>query len=398
MSSGYGSYSVSENEARLERTRQAAVQRSRQIQTRLQAAQDAIAARRVTGKPDVVSVPKVRARPSESGSAEDHNRWADEVEGLLRVAESALATAASAERAANLAVHLRRVASSGEMAVRFVAPLSGQSDVDARTNADAESHQRPEVFAVEVAEVIASLSPHASSAEQTTLEHLAERAVAAAPEDRRTVLTELKFQVQRIGQLAAHRLAQGARAQRLLRMLDGIEGAEADDVRDLLQRVLTGEAELLGVDEARVATVRARAIAEEDRVYVLTHLAHAFAGLGYQVDGLLATAPSTAGVAYAFLPDTPDHAVELRLDQGRYDYRLVRTTATSDPARDAELEQGLCKHIGLVTADAHSRGIHYTLNHHRAPGSAAVPYVAAAGAQRPSSASSARLRERKRPR
>ena len=402
VSSGGGGYSVAENQARLDRMRQAAVVRSRQVQARQQRLEDAVRARRARGRRSAVSVPTAGARPADSASTEDHNRWADSLEAQLRLAEGALAAAETEDRAAALAAHLKAVASSSAPAARYVAPAASSSATPAPTATSAAAaavpeEEAPEVVAATVAGVVSRLTPDATAAERATVERLAEEAVTAAAGHRATLVTELKFRVQDIAKAASRRAEQARRAERLLRTLDGIDGAEVDDLREGLQRVCAGRAELAGTDETRVATARAKAIAEEDSRYVGAELAAAFANLGYQVDDLLATASSGGGVAYAFLPGSDDHAVELRFEHGRYDYRVVRATEASDPVDDAQLEQGVCKDVGLVTAAAYQRGIRTTLSNHRPPGSAPVPYIAAAG-QRRAIVSTRRLQEREHPR
>ncbi len=385
MSCGGGGYSVVSNRVRMERERQAAVARSAASSTRLRQVENAVRARQARSKPAAAQLPKLLARPSDSASADEHNRWANTVDSVLRTAVDELARAESADRAAALAEHLQRVASSGAMAARFVAPeragTQARHEAAAGTSGgigSAGDAASPEQLAAALADLVSALPPGATAAERAAAERLATEVAQAPAGGRATLMTELKVRVQEAGRAAAAREAQAARAEKLLRTLDGLDGAEVADLRAILERAIAGQADLLVVDESRVATVRAKAIAEEDTRYARTELAHALADLGYEVGDLVDASASSEPVSYVFLPDAPGHAVELRFEHGRYDYQLVRTTPTADPVRDAALEHALCKDIGQATAVAYGRGVQWTLDHHRPPGEAAAPYAAAA--------------------
>jgi hypothetical protein len=344
--------------------------------------------------------------------------------------EREVAKAREAERAADLARHLEaRAASSGQRPANAARrgragrlPAEGQPARQGRpvgTGPDASradgaaggahgpaepgghvADRTVKELAADVERVLAELDPDATSDERERVENLAqeiltgdresdsarERVTWAHPE---TLLVQLKSEVQAISRAAYGRRAENERAAELLRSLDGIDGAElrpeVEDLRVLLERVLTGGTTLATADEARVAGVRARAIAAEDREYVAEQLTAAFADLGYDVQtGGIRESLVGGKTAYAYVAGSPDHAVELQLQTGTYSYRLVRGSAGGDPAADVALETKLCKDVGKATARIGRAGVRCSLDSHHAAGTAPLAVVPAAAERRKS--------------
>ena len=379
MSRGSGDYEV-ENRYRLERERQAALAGVRALEARIEDVTLASRARVGRGRREQRERPVIETAPSDGASTTELTAWAVKAEALVNRMSHEIAEADSADRAADLARHLLTIASSGELASQF-RPEPRTEANGASTDARLAGPSL-EVVTEMIEQVVARIDTDATGAERQRVDVAARQVLTGSGVDPATMLTELKVVVQQISFAAARRRADRERATVLLRRLDGSVGAEVDDLRTLLERVVSGQTALVDVDEARVASIRARAIAEEDRRYVAEHLASAFAELGYEVDAAFASDLGAGEPAHALVAGSPDHAVEFRLGAGRYSFRLVHTSPTADPRRDAEHELSLCKAVGRVTADAHDRGMNFTMDDYRAAGAESVVYVARAGERR----------------
>ena len=372
MSRGYGSYAV-ENRRRLERERQAAFDRVRQLQAEHDEVLIAAAADAGTGRAGTQSSPHATPAPSATASTAELNAWADGVQVTVDRLRAQVGNLRSAARASDLASHLRAIATSGELATPYEPARSPEAEA---TDGGDDEAPSIEYLTEQIERVVAVLDGGASAAEREQVVAVSQEVLAQTGVDPRTLLAQLKVLVQQIGEAAARRRRDRVRALSLVRSLDGVIGVEVDDVRALLQRVVAGETPLSGVDEVRVAQARSRAIAAEDQRYVAEHLAGAFLDLGYEVDVPKVSSGLASGNAgYAFISGSDDHAVELGLSAGRYSYRLVHTGAAADTSRDAELELALCKAVGEVTARGREAGVSFTLDEHHAAGSSAVQVV-----------------------
>lgn len=389
MSRGGGRYSV-ENRARLERERQASYARALAASARLHAAAVRVEARRARGLSDSDTRPHTD-RPLASSSSQEFTSWANAVEKQAELVERGLLEAEALERAATFTLHLRQIAASGPRGEKY-------SDTSAhRFDQGVASSDR----ALEIAELVASqlraFPVEATNEERSSVEDLAERTAGMGPGHQNMMLTELKVRIQKVKAAVALRADAARRAEELLRSLDGLEGSEISDLRALLAQARAGATQLLDADETRIAAARAKAIEDDDREYVASALARSFASLGYEVEQQFADGSASDGPVFAFMPDSPAHAVEMRLEGGSYVYRLVRTADRSDPVRDAALEAKLCGDIGAISAAVGAEGLRMTLDEHHQPGMAAVQYVPEAGNRRRARRSSfAKLRERQR--
>lgn len=392
MSRGRGFYDV-ENRRRLERQRQAALTRVRQLQAQFdQASVSAIA----LGTSDHVrprAIPRLAPPPADTASTVELAAWASAAEPIVASAVREIAEVRSKAQAADLARHLMAIAASGDLATPYKPEREGTSTSETLGEARAPSLEH---LTAQIESVVTDLDADATATEREQVNGAARAVLLESTVSPFTLLTQLKVLVQQVGTSAAEREHDRQKALGLLRSLDGIVGNEVDDLRQLLERVVGGSTPLTGVDAARVSDVRARAIVEEDRQYVAEHLAAAFSELGYEVDGQFARELASGDRAYAFLSESPDHAVEIQLGAGRYSYRLVHTDPGADPTRDAGFELALCKAIGHATSEGHERGVQFTIDDHHAPGSEPVAFVAEARERRQQTASDAlKLRERK---
>lgn len=395
MSHGYGSYEV-ENRRRLERERQAALARVRQLEVEYEKASAAAAASAADMGQGMKEHPRLEVAPTDSASTAELTAWASAAEPVITKLVREVAEVRARLRAADLADHLRAIAGSGDLAT----PYKARADValtSERPKVGRDDAPSLESLTDRIESVVARLDVDASMIEREAVSSAAKAVLMESTMSAETLITQLKVLVQQVGRSSGRRRNDQVKARGLLRTLEGVIGAEADDLRQLLERVASGATPLAGVDEARIADVRARAIAEEDRLYVAEHLAAAFSDLGYDVDSEFSRDLASGVPAYAFVASSPDHAVELQLGEGQYSYRLVHSEPSADSALDAELELSLCKAVGRATADGHARGMQFTIDDHRSPGSEPVPFAPQARERRWTRASKAdRLRERKR--
>lgn len=426
MSRGWGSYEA-ENRRRLERERAAARARADAAERRLEAASIASAA---LGRKAVQKAKREKGRvgapPGAAATTAELTRWVNEADRVASRMERDAAKAREAERAADLARHLEaRAASSGQRPEnaarrgRAGAPSAeGQStkrgprvgtgpDASRADGAAGDAHGPAEPggpvahrtvkeLATDIERVVAELDPDATPDERKRVERLAQEIVTGGPDSGgervtwahpETLLVQLKSEVQAISRAADARRAENERAAELLRSLDGIDGAElradVEDLRVLLKRVLSGGTTLATTDEARVADLKARATAAEDREYVAEQLTVAFSALGYDVTSAGVRESLVAGeAAYAYVAGSPDHAVELQLTTGAYAFRMVRGTAGGDSAEDVALEAKLCKDVGKATARIGRAGVRCSLDSHHAAGTAPLAVVPAIAERR----------------
>lgn len=418
MSAGRGSYRVA-NRRRRERLRRAALERARNLQAQLAQAREARAdqerqrqvtlgraralhaelVHEATGR-DALSETTSPGRPgdgrqlppppADSASADELLAWAQAAQSVVDEISRDVARLRAEQQAADLTRRLRAIASSGPLATPYEPAEPAEPGTSASAAASAPATGAPgdrarpplEELAAQIERIVSRLDDEATDGERAQVEEAAEAVVAQTGLPPETLLTDLKALVQRVSRAAAARRADRQRAQALLHRLDGLVGPEVDDLRTLLARVITGRTPLRDVDETRVAAACARAAAEEDQRYVAEQLAEALTGLGYDVGTDFVRDLSAGTPAYAIVASSPGHAAELRLDGGRYEYRLVHTDPSADSSRDDDHERELCKAIGRVTAGAHQHGVTFTLDAHRSPGAEPVPYVPAAGSAR----------------
>lgn len=394
MSRGGGYYEV-ENRRRLERQRQAALARARQLWAAYEEARIAILASGHRAASDAGG-PRIKALPPESASTSELVEWATTVEPAVEALSRLVAAQRSEQQAADLAEHLRAIVRSGELASPYV---SGPAKAAPTRSSHGSDRRQPslEELTTRIETAVAALDGDATKDERDRVREAAAAVLAPSTLSPETLLTELRALVQRCGTSATKRRADRTKAIAVLRGLDGVIGAEVEDLRDVLHRVVAGTTPFSSVDESRAADIRARAIAVEDEQYVAEHLAEAFAELGYEVGPDFASDLTRGEPAYALVPTSADHAVELAVESGRYSYRLVHTVDVADSTRDAELELALCKAFGKVTAEAHDKGLTFAIDDHRPAGSEVVPFVAAAGSsRRRATANQVNLRQRKR--
>lgn len=383
MSSGSGAYEV-ENRRRLQRERAAARARAQAARAELIRRQAAVEqAGRSAG------MRLLRSVPGDDASTAELTAWSERAEATAGELAREVARQRMARQAAALVEHLQAVASSGP-----AVPAAGA----APTPKSSPSTSPPSGLIARVEEVVARLDPDATDAERGQVDAAAEAVLRPGGLPPETLLVQLKQRVRRVDEAAATRRQDQTAAQRLLVSLEGLDGPEVDEERRLLDRVIVGTTPLTSGDRARVAGVRERAIAAEDRRYLAERLADALGALGYETGVAFVEALSAEGSAYAPVAGAPQRAAELRLVRGRYHYRLVHTEPDVDPSDDTAGEVELCKAMGHASARLAEHGVGLTADEHHPSGTAPLEYVPAAAAartsERPRGAEALRARRR----
>ena len=168
----------------------------------------------------------------------------------------------------------------------------------------------------------------------------------------------------------------------LLQRLDGLEGADVEASRLLLQRAAADRADL---SEAEVAVVERACDAAEvefERQYVASKIEEAFSDAGLEVGDSFATHVVAGNEAYAAARSSEAHAVGVRMDEGRLDLRVVRSAGQPDSAHDADTELEFCKDLGKISASLHRAGVTLDVISHQQPGAVEVAVVPGARPRR----------------
>ena len=372
------SYSLSP-EVLAEARRRAAAQALRDnLVERISALETVLAARRKAKLNDALEWKFGIVPPSSATSQIE--AWNTEAEDALGRAELELAEVEQGERQQEIRSRIEAVASgsAAEQIRRDVAAKAADSGAspppaeseDASGPAGDGSDRRAEIDAL-----IDRLPLGATAQERDAIdEQISGLAVANAVEFG-SRLVGVKAQMQRIERAVAARVETRRRAERILRTLDGLEGAEIIESRGLLQRVISGETALLDADVERVARARSAASADFERRLVATRMQEALRQSGIEVGTGFATDVINGEKAYAAARSSDEHAVEFQLRDGLVDMRLVRAAGASDRRRDTEAEVEFCKDVGRLSAALHDQGVDLTLVSNQPPGATAVEVV-----------------------
>ena len=373
MSHGYGSYAV-ENARRLERARQAALSSSRDLAHELSKLLKSAEFHLGTEDESQLIGNLLEALPGEEASTVVLEEWNYKTRSTLERVENEILELRQLRWTEDLSAHLIVVAGSGERARKFDGKNKEADSVPAaRSKIDVQIVE--DRIDQRVTSVVSILDPEASDDDRAELERMSLDVMTASGGDIETQLTELKASVGRINIDVRRRALHRDRAAKLLTQLADLVGNEVEDLRQLLNKVIAGKSELLGVDEERVAGVRARAIVAEDRNLVARELTRAFAENGYDVSYEFEKDLAAGREAYAFADGDTRHAAEIQIGTSQFSFRLVHSSQDADRGRDIALEKALCKTVGLATAMAHSRGADFEVDEHHQPGSEPIAYV-----------------------
>ncbi len=372
------SYSLSPEVLAEARRRVAAQALRDNLVERISALETVLAARRKAKLNDALEWKFGIVPPSSTTS--EIEAWNTEAEDALGRAELELAEVELGERQQEIRSRIEAVASgsAAEQIRRDAAAKAADSGAspppaeseDAGGPAGDGSDRRAEIDAL-----IDRLPLGATAQERDAIdEQISGLAVANAVEFG-SRLVGVKAQMQRIERAVAARVETRRRAERILRTLDGLEGAEIIESRGLLRRVISGETALLDADVERVARARSAASADFERRLVATRMQEALRQSGIEVGTGFATDVINGERAYAAARSSDEHAVEFQLRDGLVDMRLVRAAGTSDRRRDTEAEVEFCKDVGRLSAALHDQGVDLTLVSNQPPGATAVEVV-----------------------
>ena len=168
----------------------------------------------------------------------------------------------------------------------------------------------------------------------------------------------------------------------LLQRLDGLEGADVEASRLLVQRVAADGADLSEAEVAVVERACEAAEAEFERQYVATKIEEALNEAGLEVGDSFATHVVAGNEAYAAARSSEAHAVGVRMDEGRLDLRVVRSAGQPDATHDADTELEFCKDLGKISASLHRAGVTLDVISHQQPGAVEVAVVPGARPRR----------------
>lgn len=196
----------------------------------------------------------------------------------------------------------------------------------------------------------------------------------------RPLLAVLRAEIQRElrTQESSRRLRQ--RISDLDVQLAGIPGVEAQEMRRFLAGATTAAA--VESAEQRAAEVRARAQAEQDRVFVVAQASAAFRHLGYDVGEEFVTAAMAGAPGLVEPPDLPGHRLQIVFLPGsaRFLTNVVGLADQPDAAADLDAETATCRDLTAVESSLTAQGIETTRFHDVPPGQ--VPVERATAVQR----------------
>ena len=356
----------------------------------------ALSARQRLGLPDVSEwrLTKTSAKAS-TGEIEV---WNVEAQAALARAESELDEVEQSEHQQAMRRRLADVSSSSAAErIRHRAAVEAACDDVGQQAAETENPCGPPADSIdrdaEIAALIDRLPIGATSEERSAIDRKISMLANTTTVEFDSVAIAAKAEIQRVERAIAGRVEERRRAEGLLTTLEGLEGAEMDESRALLCRVIAGSTPLLDADVRRMTQARTAAAADFERRFVATKIEDALRDSGIDVGAEFATDMIDGGRAYAAARSSDEHAVEVRLRDGLVDLRLVRAEGASDANRDRDAEVEFCKDVGRVSAAMHASGVTLETVSHRPPGSVAVEVVPGA---RP--AAEARPRRRAKPR
>ena len=188
-------------------------------------------------------------------------------------------------------------------------------------------------------------------------------------------LIGVKAEIQSVKREVARRARMRRRAEDLLMTLDGLEGREVEGSRSLLKRAIAGATPLLDSDVAAVGRVREAAVRVGEDRFVAEAIEEAFGSCGFDIGPDFSVDLATGDESYVASRSSRDHAVAVRMGNGRLDLRVVRTCGPTDAGSDTVAEIEFCKDLGVVSSEMHGLGIDLDLVRHQPAGVAPVEVI-----------------------
>ena len=263
-------------------------------------------------------------------------------------------------------------------------------------------------LAEEVSRVLERLQAEVPQAGRTAIEERGEEILGTPSAGRRkTLLVQLRFDVQRANEAAAERRRTVVQVEEWRERLLGFEGAEVRELDADLRRVVDGDPLSPGMAQ-RVEDVVARATETANRDYALDVIAEELGNLGYVVESGFETASAPGSEVLLHKADMEDdYHVSLRAERLQLHNRVVREIAdpgvaagrprSADRERtDTRMEQAWCRDLAAALAAAERRGVLGRVVSRKAPGE--VPVAGIAPLESGSAVESRRRRRRRTPR
>lgn len=365
MSSESGYYYVESAEEIRARRCAAAESRCARLRERLDLIRTQIEAAALTYGSTVVTATRLpRAVTRVAHDADRADREVDDFEREVEAAgsrlESALRDARSKAVSSVLAASLKAVvAPTASARTAAVSPAATAKVPGAE---DWRNSVREEVERV-MGRIAGDVDPSTVSELTALVRRISEETSA----DRAGALVlSLRERTQTIRETQAAVISSRAEVERLMRLLDGLEGSEIARVRarvaankstSLLPSDLGGEVE-------RVAAAARR---DRDRAFVAVAAAEALAELGYRVEAgfEIGVADGTGGIAR--MPESDTHGIRFRDDDGVVSINVVKFGDTNS-AGDALLEQKFCDDSARIKKGMAARGVRVDLWPHRGAG------------------------------
>ena len=320
-------------------------------------------------------------RPA-SNAVEDVEEWNRLASQAIARAEESLEEAEQIERQEDIRAKIAAVASSetAQAILRSTeteaaggrARRSGRRDAAAQAGVAVDRESA-------ISDLIEALPAGITPAERDTLQTQILGLAGASHAEFGSLLVAAKAEMQRVERAAATRAESRRRARELLETLHGLDGADVDACRALLERAAAGETPLLSTDVASVARARTAAEADYERRFVASRIEEAFREAGLDVGPGFATEVLSGEETYVAARSSDEHAVGVRVRDGLVDLRLVRALGAPDTRLDTDAEVEFCKDFGQVSARLHDQGVELELVSHQRPGATAVDVVPGAG-------------------
>ena len=306
-----------------------------------------------------VGEPTLRSRLQDAAKLHSSNDLATAISRITM--DVAQARRAFAQQSTLLGLRESLAAVNAERAAKQV--RESQAREEQALNRDAEK----------VSELLDSLSAEAANEERESLARLGEEVVGALPGRRKTLLLQMRQDIQRTNANAKERQRMVSQAEQWREELAGLPGPEVEALDRSLRRVAEGQAMLTPDMAQKVKDVAASATKRLEREYASNVIVEELQQLGYEVESGFETASGEAPELLLRKPGMPDdYHIELRGEAGasKLHARVVREADGNAAQRprsakrkqsDAQAEQAWCGDFAAALAAAERRGVHARL-------------------------------------
>ena len=221
--------------------------------------------------------------------------------------------------------------------------------------------------AEEVERVMSRVTGDVATKAMSDLNGLVKRIGAETSEDRsRALVLTLREGTQQIREVQAALAVTRKEVERLLCLLDGLDGDAVTHARTRLSGHLTARPLPPGLS-VEIESVAAAAVRERDREFVAIAAAEALAELGYRVESGFEIGVADGSGGIARLPDSDTHGIRIRDDDGMLSINVVKFGETSSVS-DAIIEQKFCDDSARIRRELAAKGVQVDLRPHRGAG------------------------------